>query len=86
MDKSNPFACWMTFDVMLTPLIIKIVYWLGLAVLMLASLGLMFSESFLGGIVMLLGGAIGWRIWCELLIIVFKINENIQKIADREDA
>lgn len=35
------------------------------------------------GVGVIVGGAIGARIWCELLIVLFKINENIKKVADK---
>lgn len=74
------------FDSMLTPKIITLVYWLLLASALISGLGTMFSGGFGGfllGIVVMVGGAIGARIWCELLIVLFKINENIKKVADK---
>ena len=32
----------------------------------------------------MIGGAIAARIWCELLIVLFKINEYARRIADAE--
>lgn len=40
--------------------------------------------SFLMGIGIMVGGGVGARIWCELLIVLFKIHENIKKVADKE--
>jgi hypothetical protein len=68
---------------MLTPRIITFVYWIFLLAVLVSSLGMMFAQSFLGGLVMLALGSLGVRIWCELMIVLFKINANIQKIADR---
>ncbi|QLF93303.1 DUF4282 domain-containing protein [Pseudomonas sp. ABC1] len=72
------------FDTMITPKIITFIYWLGLLGVLLGGLGAMFSDSFFTGLGVLVFGAIGTRIWCELLIVLFKINENLQKIANRE--
>lgn len=74
------------FDAMLTPKIITFVYWLMLLGVVVSGLTMMFSNygSFLGGLGTLIGGAIGARIWCELMIVLFKINENLQKVANRE--
>lgn len=77
------------FDAMLTPKIITIVYWLLLVAMVLAGLGSMLYTgfqymtfgSFMRGAGITIGGAIAARIWCELLIVFFKINENVQKIA-----
>jgi len=76
------------FDSMLTPKIINFVYWLallGVAVSGLASMfagGLTFA-TFLMGLFIIVGGAIAARIWCELLIVLFKIHENIHKLAEK---
>lgn len=74
------------FDSMLTPKIITLVYWLLLVAVVISGLGMMFSGgvgSFLMGILTMLAGAVGARIWCELLIVLFKINENMKKVADK---
>lgn len=41
--------------------------------------GLTFSSFFMG-LLLIIGGAIGARIWCELMIVIFKINENLQAL------
>ncbi len=48
----------------------------------------LFSEyggGFLAGLGIIIFGAIGSRIWCELLIVLFKIHENLQKIANKSE-
>ena len=77
------------FDSMLIPKIITIVYWLMLAGAVLFGLGAIFKGGFgLGaifmGIVVMAIGAVGARIYCELLIVLFKIHENIKKLADKQ--
>ena len=57
---------------------------------MIAGLGSMFYMgfqymsfgTFVRGLAITLGGAIGARIWCELVIVLFKLNENVQRIAN----
>lgn len=74
------------FDSMLTPKIITLVYWLLLGAALVSGLGMMFAGGFgslLMGIMTVLAGAVGARIWCELLIVLFKINENMKKLADK---
>lgn len=79
------------FDSMLTPKIITIVYWLMLVFAVISGIGLMFAGyggftfgKFLLGLVTIIGGAVGARIWCELLIVLFKIHENMKKLADKQ--
>lgn len=78
------------FDSMLTPKIITFVYWLLLLAAVVSGVGSWFSGfegftfgRFLMGIGIIIGGGVGARIWCELLIVLFKINENIKKMAEK---
>ncbi|EMR13869.1 hypothetical protein MPL1_03028 [Methylophaga lonarensis MPL] len=75
------------FDSMLTPKIITLVYWLILFFVVISGLGLMFSGNgffgFLSGIAAIIAGGVFARIWCELLIVLFKIHENIKKVAEK---
>ncbi|GAA5144089.1 DUF4282 domain-containing protein [Thalassotalea piscium] len=76
------------FDSMLTPKIITFVYWLMLFGTVVSGLGAMFTDyggGFFAGLGIIIGGAIGSRIWCELLIVLFKIHENLQKIANKSE-
>lgn len=80
------------FEKMLTPKIITIVYWLLLVAAVLSGLGTMFNEfegvtfmSFVMGLAVAIGSMIGARIWCELLIVLFKIHENLQSIAEKAE-
>ncbi|HKR38048.1 MAG TPA: DUF4282 domain-containing protein [Steroidobacteraceae bacterium] len=78
------------FDAMLTPKVVTLVYWLLLVAAVIAGLGSMFYMgfqymtfgTFMRGIAITVGGVIGARIWCELVIVLFKLNENVQRIAN----
>jgi len=78
------------FDAMLTPKVVTVVYWLLLVTAVIAGLGSMFYMgfqymsfgTFVRGLAITVGGAIGARIWCELVIVLFKLNENVQRIAN----
>jgi len=78
------------FDAMLTPKIITIVYWLLLVFVLLSGLGSIFLYGaanitfggFIKGILITIGGAVAARIWCELMIVFFKIHDHVQKIAN----
>jgi len=79
------------FESMLTPKIITVIYWLMLLAAIFGGFGSMFTgygglsfTSFITGIFVIVGGSIGARVWCELLIVLFKINENIKSIADKQ--
>jgi hypothetical protein len=75
------------FENMLTPKIITFVYWLLLFAAVIGGIGSMFGGmagftfgKFIMGILYTVGGAVGARIWCELLIVLFKMNEALQEI------
>ncbi|HKK14333.1 MAG TPA: DUF4282 domain-containing protein [Gammaproteobacteria bacterium] len=77
-------------DHMLTPKIITAVYWILLLAAVVSGIGHMFTGlggftfgRFVAGIVIAIGGGIGARIWCELLIVLFKMNEALQEIRQK---
>ncbi|MDX1588568.1 MAG: DUF4282 domain-containing protein [Oleiphilaceae bacterium] len=77
----------LTFNAMLTPKIITFVYWLlllgaagsGLATMAGGYEGFTMGTFFMG-LLVAAGGAIAARIWCELLIVLFKMNEALQAL------
>ena len=78
----------LNFDKMLTPKIITFVYWLFLFAAAIGGIGSMFAGgftfgSFLMGLIYAIGGAIGARIWCELMIVIFKMNEALQELRSK---
>lgn len=68
------------FKVMATPLIVKGVYLLLSAFVMVSSFIQMFKGSFWHGIVMLCLGLLVVRIFFELLILFFRMHEALQSI------
>ena len=70
------------FDKMLTPKIITVVYWLGIIGVILGALGMLFAGEFLVAFGLLFGLLLV-RIYCELMIVAFKINEALQVMKDK---
>jgi hypothetical protein len=79
----------LNFDHMLTPKLITALYYFLLAAAVIGGIGSMFSfggftfGKFIMGILYAVGGAIAARIWCELLIVLFKMNEALQDIRNK---
>jgi hypothetical protein len=80
---------YLTFRKMITPIIIQVVFWIGAVLVALYGLWLIFSgatasvrggQLVLSGLVTLLLGPLFWRIFCELLIVVFRINDTLTEI------
>ncbi|WP_260260223.1 DUF4282 domain-containing protein [Vibrio intestinalis] len=78
------------FDKMLAPKLITLIYWVLLLVAVVNGVYTIFGSYYFHptdvvfGILQIAGGVIGARIWCELMIVIFKINSNLQKIADKK--
>lgn len=84
---------WLYFDAMVTPRIITFLYWVMLAgaaigglVLVSKGLGVMKYSGFAGfgmivaAPILALVSALLARIYCEIMIVLFKINESLQVI------
>jgi hypothetical protein len=75
-----------SFRKMITPVIIQIVFWIGVAVCIILGIGYMVVGSRYGnggpvyGLLILLFGPVAVRIYCEILIIFFRINETLTEI------
>lgn len=83
------FKEFISFDKMITPSIIKILFWIGLimaVVIGLVSIGSGITSVYGGGaqvfmgIIIIILGPLTVRVYCELLIIIFKIHENLVEI------
>ncbi|PCE67352.1 MULTISPECIES: DUF4282 domain-containing protein [Salinivibrio] len=77
------------FNSMLTPKLVTGLYWLLLLIALASGLGTMFGgyggvrlENIAIGLFTIVAGAVGARIWCELMIVIFKINENLQSLKE----
>lgn len=85
---------FLSFDKMITPNIVSILYWLLLLVVLFSSLGAMFFAispyggpsfglsfgSFVRGIIIFIIGTLSVRIYCEIIMIFFKIHETLKNI------
>src|SRR5699024_352250 len=90
----NNFKKYAEFDVMITPTIIKVIFWIGVAasvifglITSLGGLVVMVSESFfvgflsfIGGLFIIVIGSLMTRIYCELMIVVFKMQQSLHSI------
>jgi hypothetical protein len=70
------------FDKMIVPKVIQVLYWIMLVVVVIGAIGMM-TQSFLAGLGLLIFGPLAVRIYCELLIVMFKINEALQDIRNK---
>lgn len=86
IEKSE-IGDYLKFNKMITPVFIQALFWVGVALIVLFGLiGIItslvngaFLSAFLS-LLMMLAGPIVWRIYCELLIVMFKINGHLNEI------
>jgi hypothetical protein len=86
---SSLLADFLVFRTMITPVIIWLLFWIGVAVCILGGIGVMVASLFAGpyastgfllGLGVLVLGPLGVRMYCELLILFFRINETLTEI------
>lgn len=71
-----------TFRKMITPTIIKFLFWLLCIISMCLAIGAFLRQDIMTGFVIMIACPLLSRIFCELIIIFFRINENLTKIND----
>ena len=90
---------FLSFERMITPIIIKILFYIGLISSLVGGVVFFFTTAFvglgwknfgqilwgfvlgiLGGLLIVLLGALATRIYCELMILIFRINETLTDI------
>jgi hypothetical protein len=86
------FGDLLMFRRMVAPTIIIILFWLGTIGAVVGAVGMMgigvaaggagIASGVLGGLAMLVIGPLAVRLWCEVVIVVFRINETLAEIRD----
>ena len=76
---------FLAFRKMITPAIIQLAFWIGVVICVLAGIGAIINahgkdEEIVAGILLMLLGPLAIRIYCELLIIFFRMNETLTEI------
>jgi hypothetical protein len=90
-DKGQ-FTRFLGFDIMITPMIMKVLYVIGSIGIVLFMLFIMFSGfavSFGAGVLGFFGGLLGgilglvfYRIFCEQILLFFTMNDKLKEIRD----
>lgn len=71
-------------DSFITPKIVTFIFWAQAVLAVLGGLFSIFSGSVIGGLLIIVIGPVLARVSAEMVIVLFKIHDNLQKIADRE--
>jgi hypothetical protein len=75
---------FLSFRKMITPLIIQIIFWIGAAVSVILGLGIMFHGTFILGLMYVILGPLMVRIYCELIILLFRIYDVLNDIKNNK--
>ena len=75
---------FLTFRQMLTPILIQILFWLGiLACLWTAVMDFIHHQILMGFLVLIIGPLLV-RVGCEILIVFFRINQTLTEIRNHQ--
>ena len=67
---------------MVTPKLLTIFYWILLFAFITTGIGDIFQGDFFRGLVWIVGGSLASRVACELIVVLFRINEILHEIND----
>jgi hypothetical protein len=71
---------YLTFEKMIAPVVIQVIFWIGVVGVVIAGLVTLFSSSFLAGLATIILGPLVIRIYCEILLVFFRILDNLREI------
>ena len=82
MSESN-FGDFLDFKVMILPVVILVLFWLGLVAIVIYAIVLFEQARIIAGIGTLLLGPFAWRITCEFAILGFRMHACLEQIAEK---
>jgi Domain of unknown function (DUF4282) len=73
---------FLRFDTMLTPIVIQIVFWIAVVITVIAGFIQLFGGGFavITGLLTIILGPVVARIYCEIVIVFFRINDHLRHI------
>ena len=77
LDKNYIFY----LEEMVTPKLLTVFYWILLFAFITKGIGDIFEGDFFRGLVWVVGGSLASRVACELVVVLFRINEALHEIS-----
>lgn len=71
---------YLTFRRMITPVFIQVIFWVIVAVVVIAGIAMLADGRAGAGILTIVLGPLVARIYAEILIVIFKIHDNVAAI------
>lgn len=75
---------YLTFRRMITPVLIQVIFWIAVVAIVIAGI-VQLGQGDVSGIFLILLGPLVARIYAELLIVIFRINEDVAAIRRRQE-
>lgn len=77
---------YLTFRKMITPVFIQVIFWIAVVGIVIAAIAMMANDSVGGGLALLIFGPLGARIYAEILMVIFRINDNVAALRGAKQA
>lgn len=74
---------FLKFEMMIAPIVIQVIFWIAIIGNVIFAFITMFGQSFWLGLAILIFGPIVIRLYCELLIVIFKIFDALNDIKNK---
>jgi hypothetical protein len=80
--SQSKFGDFLNFKVMISPVVILVLFWLGLVAIVIAAIVLFQQMKILAGIGAVVLGPFAWRITCEYAILGFRMHACLEQISE----
>jgi hypothetical protein len=70
---------FLRFETMLTPVLIQVLFWIAVVLVVIGGLIMLFSSP-VKGLLLIILGPIAARVYAEIIIIFFRINDHLRAI------
>jgi hypothetical protein len=74
---------YLTFNKMITPVVIQVIFWIGAVIIVLVGLFGLFTGGFMGfisGLLTIILGPILLRVYCEIIMVFFRVLDALHEI------
>ncbi len=80
---------FLSFRKMITPVIIQIIFWIGVAAAIIGGIVVLVAADEAGtrvlGLLYMILGPLYWRVFCEMVILFFRMNETLTDIKNNTE-
>ena len=80
---------FLSFRKMITPVIIQIIFWIGVATAIIGGIVVLVAADEAGtrvlGLLYMILGPLYWRVFCEVVILFFRMNETLTDIKNNTE-